>query len=171
MPRWGWMNQLLASQTRGAWETLWVSSPPPARSTHTLHPTCCSAWRGDFLPSQSPEARSEAGGRCPCTQGKQLEIRPLWTDTSRWEWQDNWARRLGPAQTENNRSHSSHSQCQETSLTTHAQKGFLEVKRGVMLMPSYPQSSSAESILAKRCICAHGRTLRYANRNQVNQND
>ena len=70
-------------------------------------------------------------------------------------------RRWGPAQTEDNRSHISHSRGQETSLTTPAQRGFLEVKGGVMLMPSYPQASSAESILAKKGMCIHGRILRY----------
>ena len=47
-------------------------------------------------------------------------------------------------------------------LTTHAQKGSLEVKTGVM--PSgqiYPQASLVESILAKRYTRTHGKILRY----------
>ena len=53
-------------------------------------------------------------------------------DTSKQEWQDR-ERRLGPAQTEDKRPHISPSQSQETSLSTHAQKDSLEVKRGLML--------------------------------------
>ena len=41
--------------------------------------------------------------------------------------------RLGPAQIEDKRPHIPHSQSQQTPPTTHAQKGSLEVKRGVML--------------------------------------
>ena len=48
----------------------------------------------------------------------------------------------------------------ETFLTIHAQKGSLEVKRGVMSI--YSQASSLESNLAKRCMLTHGRILRYA---------
>ena len=43
-------------------------------------------------------------------------------------------RRLGPAHIEDERPHISHSLSQETSLTTHVQKGSLEVRRGVMLI-------------------------------------
>ena len=39
----------------------------------------------------------------------------------------------GPAQTEDKRPHIPHSRSQETSPTTHAQEGSLEVKRGLML--------------------------------------
>ena len=48
--------------------------------------------------------------------------------TVRQKQQDNQRRRLGPAQIEET-TYISYSQSQETSLTTHAQKGSLEVKR------------------------------------------
>ena len=51
----------------------------------------------------------------------------------------------------------------KTFPTMHAQKGSLEVKKGVM--PGYPWVSSLESILAKRWVRAHQRILRYINTN------
>lgn len=49
--------------------------------------------------------------------------------TLRQKQRDNQRRRLGPAQIEET-TYISYSQSQETSLTTHAQQGSLEVKRG-----------------------------------------
>ena len=56
-----------------------------------------------------------------------------WTDTFRGKQQNSQGRRLSPAQIDGKRPYISHSQSQETSLTTHAQKISLEVGREVML--------------------------------------
>ena len=53
---------------------------------------------------------------------------------------------------------------QETSLTIHVQKGSLEAKGGYVKgcsPPICPYVFVVGSILAKRCMCTHGRILRY----------
>ena len=74
--------------------------------------------------------RQEVDG--PCLSGKAIGD-SLWTSTPGWEWQDYWERRLVPTQIEGKKPCISHSWSLETSPTTHAWKGFLGVKTGVML--------------------------------------
>ena len=120
---------------------------------------------------------SKAGDRClppsnPPTfhpsqpRVKRLESHSLWTklqvENSKTIKRGDWALP---------RPHISHSPSQETSLTTHAQKGSLEVQgkwgQGKWCQGKwcqgmfYPNAFSVESTLAKRCVHTHGRILRY----------
>ena len=54
------------------------------------------------------------------------------------------------------KSNISHSRSQKTSMTTHAQKGSLEVKGEWCQQMLYPQAFAIESIL-ERCACTHGK--------------
>ena len=69
------------------------------------------------------------------------------------------------------RPHISHSGSQDTFLK-HAQKRLLGVQRGIMSRAILPRCLLVGSILAKGCICTHGRVLRKLNMelNQANHN-
>ena len=119
------------------------------------------SWRGRVFQKEQYVGLSR---RQMGPQGKRLEFVPC-GPVPRTEYQDNWERRLGPAQIEDKRPHLPHSLSQETSPTTHAQKGFLEVTRGVTLSGEiYPQASSVASTLAKGCMRTRGNILRHTKR-------
>ena len=91
---------------------------------------------------------------------KQLEIRALQTDTPRQEWQDNWERRLGPSQTVYFSFLKSEYEKFMILNCIDAESLLAGQKRSDTDV-HYEYASAVQSILAKRCMWTHGRTLRY----------
>ena len=148
---------------------------PPISSSIVPFSSCLQSFpaSGSFPVSQLFPSGGQSIGASASASVLLMNIQGWFPQTllwPRWEWQDNWERRLGPAQTP-------YYYClffKSGNLPDHRQKGSLEVKGLWCEEMLYPEASLVESFWVKRFECTHARSLRYTKYGlwtKANQND
>ena len=141
----------------------WSSSAVPESTLNWKSSACCS-WVLECNNNSIYQAM-DIGGRClpppptpdPHTQGKEIGDSFI---PCGLKLQDGNSRAIKGGSWALPRSCISRSWSLETSRTTHAQKGSLQVKDEGCQGRFCPQAFAAESMLAERCVCTQGRILR-----------